>query len=69
MLNNKLAAYETNANVIIHLVETDIPYPELGANPSGDHAIDRTQGRRSRDKQVGNKQPESNSAYINEILQ
>lgn len=36
-------------------------YPALGAIPGGDHETDRTQGSRSRDKQVGNKQLESNS--------
>lgn len=28
-------------------------YPELGAAPAWDHAIDRAHGRTSRDKQVG----------------
>lgn len=37
-------------------------YPELGAIPSGDHDTDRTQGWRSRDKQLGNKHPENKSA-------
>lgn len=31
-------------------------YPELGATPTWDHAIDRAHGRRPRDKQVGIKQ-------------
>ena len=43
-------------------------YPEFGANPIGDQEIDRTQGRRSRDKHVGNKQPDSKSANTANIL-
>ena len=39
-------------------------YPEFGANPIGDQEIDRTRGRRSRDRHVGNKQPESKSVNI-----
>lgn len=43
------------------MVQTASKHPEFGANPIGDQEIDRTQGRGSRDKQVGNKQPESKS--------
>lgn len=38
-------------------------YPALGAIPRGDHAIDCARGRSSRDKQIGNKQSESKSAF------
>lgn len=43
-------------------------YPEFGANPSGDQDIDLTQGRMSRDKQIGNIQPESKSVKVKKIM-
>ena len=39
----------------------EIQYPELGDNPMGDQEIDRTPGRTSCVKQMGNKLPLSKS--------
>lgn len=43
------------------MVQTARRHPEFGANPTGDQEIERTHGRGSRDKHVGNKQPDSRS--------